>query len=236
MDNSGDAVDELAVLAELQAAFADTIDLVDAQAPVPWCGDWRVDDLVDHLSSIHHWAAAMARSADVEPWVGVVDPRLRYAVCAAELRTTLRSLDPAAPARTLLERGTVAFWYRRQLHETLIHLWDLRTAGGLDLDVEPVIWADTVDEVVTVMHPRQVRLRRAPAPPVRLGLAATDIDRTWSLSAATEAPARRAATVSGPAERLALLVWRRIGLDDRRLTVDGDDTALAAVLADHFVP
>ena len=60
----------------------------------------------------------------------MADPRLRYAQCAAELRSTLESLDPSAPARTLLERGTVAFWYRRQLHETLIHLWDLRTAGA----------------------------------------------------------------------------------------------------------
>ncbi len=130
----------------------------------------------------------------------------------------------------------MAFWCRRQLHETLIHLWDLRTAGGLDLVVAPVIWADTVDEVVTVMHPRQVRLGRAPAPPVRLGLAATDLDRTWSLSAAADAPEARAATLNGPAEALALLVWRRIGLDDPRLSVDGDEAALTAVLADHFVP
>ena len=108
----------------------------------------------------------------------------------------------------------MAFWHRRQLHETLIHLWDLRTAGGLDLVVGPVLWADTVDEAVTVMHPRQVRLGRASAPPVRLGLAATDLDRTWSLSAAADAPAARAATLTGPAEALALLVWRRIGLDD----------------------
>ena len=100
----------------------------------------------------------------------------------------------------------------------------------------PVIWADTVDEVVTVMHPRQVRLGRAPAPPVRLELAATDLDRTWSVSASPAAPEGRTATVRGPAEALALLVWRRIALDDRRLSVDGDEAVLTAVLADHFVP
>ena len=236
MDNSVGELDELTTLAWLQAAFEDAIDVVDAGAPVPWCGDWRVADLVEHLAAVHHWAAAMARSTDVVPWSGAADPRLRYAACATELRTTLESLDPSAPARTLLERGTVAFWCRRQLHETLIHLWDLRTAGGLDLVLAPVIWADTVDEVVTVMHPRQVGLGRAPAPPVRLGLAATDLDRTWSLLAAADAPEARAATLNGPAEALALLVWRRIGLDDPRLSVDGDEAALTAVLADHFVP
>jgi len=195
-----------------------------------------VADLVEHLSAVHHWAAAMARSTDIEPWLGAGDPRPRYAESAAELRTTLRSLDPDAPARTLLERGTVAFWYRRQLHETLIHLWDLRSAGGLDLAVAPLIWADTVDEVVTVMHPRQVRLGRAPAPPVRLGLAATGLDRTWSLSASTAAPEGRTVTLRGPAGALALFLWRRIGLDDPRMSVDGDEAALTAVLADHFVP
>ena len=56
----------------------------------------------------------------------------------------------------------MSFWHRRQLHETLIHLWDLRTAGGLDLVVEPMLWADTVDEALTVMHPRQVRLGGRP--------------------------------------------------------------------------
>jgi len=130
----------------------------------------------------------------------------------------------------------VAFWYRRQLHETLIHLWDLRTAGGPDLVVAPVIWADTVDEVVTVMHPRQVRLGRAPAPAVRLELAATDRDRTWSVSASPTAPEGRTATVRGPAEALALLVWRRITLDDGRLSVDGHEAVLTAVLDDLFVP
>jgi uncharacterized protein (TIGR03083 family) len=236
VDNSGDGIDALAVLTDLQDAFEDTIPVVDARAPVPWCEGWRVADLVDHLSSVHHWAAAMARSVDVEPWNGVADPRLRYAACAAELRETLRSLDPAAPARTLLEHGTVAFWHRRQLHETLIHLWDLRTAGGLDLTVDPTIWADTVDEAVTVMQPRQVRLGRTPAPPVRLELAATDVQGRWSTAAAAAAPGGRAATVLGPAEALALLVWGRTGLDDARLAVHGDGTALAAVLTDHFLP
>jgi uncharacterized protein (TIGR03083 family) len=236
VDNLGDRLDEPLLLVELQRGFQDSIDLVDPKTPIPWCAGWRVVDLVEHLSWVHHWAAAMARSVDVEPSDEGTELRLRYATSAAELATTLQSLDPSAPARTLVEGGTVAFWYRRQLHETLIHLWDLRTAGGLDLVVAPDVWADTVDEVVTVMHPRQVRLGRAPVPSVRLALGATDVDRDWSLSAADEVPSGRTATVLGPAEALALLLWRRIGLDDHRLRVRGDVDALAAVLDDHLVP
>ena len=73
-------------------------------------------------------------------------------------------------------------------------------------------------------------------PSVRLALGATDVDRDWSLSAADEVPAGRTATVLGPAEALALLLWRRIGLDDHRLRVQGDRDALATVLDDHLVP
>ena len=56
------------------------------------------------------------------------------------------------------------------------------------------------------------------------------------MSASTAAPEGRTATVRGPAEALALLVWRRITLDDGRLSVDGDEAVLTAVFADHFVP
>lgn len=236
MDNSTAGADRLARLAELQSAFASSIDQVEAATAVPWCGSWTVRDLVEHLASIHHWAAAMARGADVEPLPACDDHEGRYRECAAELIDTLRRLDPEAPARTLDHGGTVSFWHRRQLHETLIHLWDLRTAAGRDLDVDPALWADTVDEAVTVMHPRQVRLGRAPAAHVRIGLTATDVDRSWTLPAAEEAVSEPAVTVSGPAEALALLLWRRTGADDPRLRVVGDTTALAAVLGDRFVP
>lgn len=147
--------------------------------------------------------------------------------CKPLSRLASAKLDPT---RTLVENGTVAFWARRQLHETLIHLWDLRTAGGLPLEVADELWVDTVDEAVTVMHPRQVRLGRAALPAVRLRLRAAE--RSWLLLAAAEP----AAIISGPAEVLALLVWGRTSLSDPKLRVDGDDGALRRILTDHFVP
>jgi hypothetical protein len=44
------------------------------------------------------------------------------------------------------------------------------------------------------------------------------------------------ATVSGPADALALLLWGRIGLDDPRVSVIGDRSAAAAVLSAGIVP
>ena len=83
----------------------------------------------------------------------------------------------------------MSFWHRRQLHETLIHLWDLRTAGGLDLVVEPMFWVDTVDEALTVYAPSAGASRGGrPAAGIRLAykskLTSTD---TWTVPAAEEA-------------------------------------------------
>jgi uncharacterized protein (TIGR03083 family) len=241
VDNAGEnlaasPLDARFELARLQEMFADSIEAVDPATPVPWCGSWTAGDLVDHLTAIHHWATTMARDTDDRPAPAAADRLSGYRRAATELGRTLADLDPQAPARTLVPDGTVAFWHRRQLHETLVHLWDLRTAGGLELVVAPARWADTVDEAATVMHPRQVRLGRAPAAPVRIRLTAVDAGRAWTLPAASDAPEEPAVAVAGPAEALALLLWRRTMPDDPRLVAAGDTDALRAVLADRFVP
>ena len=48
--------------------------------------------------------------------------------------------------------------------------------------------------------------------------------------------AEPAATVSGPAEAVLLLLWHRIVLDDPRLTVSGSRAAADAVLAAALTP
>ncbi|MBO0899981.1 maleylpyruvate isomerase family mycothiol-dependent enzyme [Cellulomonas sp. zg-ZUI22] len=228
---------DLATLAALQERFRTGIGEVAPDVPVPWCGRWRVRHLVVHLARIHHWAAGQARRRQETP-LGrgpfVLDDL--YAAQAAELYETLAALDPAAPAWTLDDSGVVRFWHRRQVHETLVHLWDLRTAGDLPLEVPPALWADTVDEVVHVMHPRQVRLGRSTASPVRVGLAATDAGRTWTVHARDDAPAAPLAEVAGPAASLALLLWGRTTLDDPHLAATGDRAALQAALGGPLTP
>jgi hypothetical protein len=66
--------------------------------------------------------------------------------------------------------------------------------------------------------------------PLTGGLRLTAPAGSWALGPAP------VAEVTGPEEALALLVWRRIGLDDTRLTVTGDRAAAAAVLAEPLVP
>ncbi|MGC5166666.1 maleylpyruvate isomerase family mycothiol-dependent enzyme [Luteimicrobium sp. DT211] len=247
--------DPVCVLTAAQESFLDLLGRADPEAPVPTCGAWRVADLALHLAGIHWWAAAMALGVDLEG-TDASQPRERdrlveiYGWASAHLRATLteRALD--APALTLDGPGPAAFWYRRQLHETLVHLVDLRVATGATprsgtAGTWSAVWADTVDEVVTVMHPRQVRLGRATAPTVAVDLVTTDVHgpseaivlappvASWRIGPSSgEADAR----VVGPAWALALLLWGRLAPDDDALTVSGTPAALRAVLGSTLVP
>lgn len=236
-------IDHLADLARYQAEFLAAIPLADPGAPVPWCGRWRVRTLVVHLARIHHWAAAQARrSKEVPLGRGPFELEALYSQCATELLDTLTELDPDARAWTLLDdgvpraerTGTVRFWHRRQALETLVHTWDLFGTMGRDFDPGPEAWADCVDEVVGVMHPRQIRLGRIPPPMVRVRLQAEDIALTWELAGSEGS--RQALTVSGPAQTLALLAWGRTTVEDPALSLEGDRAALQEVLVRGLTP
>jgi uncharacterized protein (TIGR03083 family) len=236
------APDYLGILRDYQDAFLETIPEADPAAPVRWCGDWRVEDLVVHLARVHHWAASRARRVPEPPLGdGPFDLAPHYAACAAELRATLADIDPEARAWTLLDDGlpeaeqvgTVRFWHRRQVLETLVHAWDLRTTCGLDFDPGAPAWLDCLDEVVTVMQPRQVRLGRVPQAAVRL-VFDPDEGGTLGLSGAPEDAAE--IVVSGPAKSLALLAWGRTTADDPSLRCTGDRSALDGVLAAGLTP
>ncbi len=227
-------LDHLDELISAQEAFLVSIGELDPATPVPWCGSWRVRDLVVHLADVHHWAAAQARGADEAPVAQGLALEDRYRACAVELRETLVELGPDAVGSTLLGPGPASFWRRRQLHETVVHLWDLRTAGGLGLDVRPEVWADAVDEVVTVMQPRQVRLGRMPRLPSSIELVATDVDASWRLDTADDGPA--VVLVRAPAAVLGLLLWGRRSPDDAEVEVSGDEAALRAALAEPLTP
>lgn len=249
--DGGRELDHLSSLAGLQEAFAAEAAQADPGAPVPACGRWFVRDLVLHLAGVHHWAAGMAvgdtsRSEELQtPGDDLADLYLTH---AAELRATLGAAGHDGPARTLLGAGPASFWRRRQVHETLVHLHDLRAAaagsGTAALrerpdPVSPEVWADGVDEVVTMIQPRQVRLGRMPslARPVRLH--ATELGWSWTLGGhedGRDGSDEPAATLSADARGLALVVWRRLGPSEVGAEIDGDAAAVHQALAARIVP
>lgn len=239
------ALDYLPALHRFQDDFLASIGEVGPDAPVRSCGDWTVADLVVHLAGIHQWAAAKAsglrgnRQRSPRP-SGTQDLVARYERSARNLRETFARLDPDARAWTLLDQGvppkqragTVRFWHRRQALETLVHAWDLRTAAGLDYEPGVESWLDCLDEVVAIMHPRQMRLGRITPPVARVRLAPTDTEQVWELSGAD--PAAPVVTVTGEPRQLALLLWGRA--DPSALQVAGDRAGLDAVLAQALTP
>ncbi|WP_460690723.1 maleylpyruvate isomerase family mycothiol-dependent enzyme [Nesterenkonia suensis] len=232
-------IDHLPLLAGLQREFHAHLLVADPDSPVPACGPWTVRDLTVHLSDVYVWAAGMAQghasTPDEEQTVEhPQDPAARYRTCADHLHSTLTRLSPDASARTFGGDGTASFWHRRQLHETLIHLDDLAVA--LDADppqVAAAVWADSIDEIVTVMHPRQLRRGRAepPSSPVRIN--ATDAETSWTMPADAEDPA---AEIRGRAQDVALLLWGRRDLTTASLEVGGDRSAVQELLDQPITP
>ncbi|WP_218221558.1 maleylpyruvate isomerase family mycothiol-dependent enzyme [Nesterenkonia sp. Act20] len=231
--------DHRARLSALQDAFEQQLSAADPSAPVPGCGDWRVRELAEHLGSVHLWAAGRVRGEKQTPPITPADLTesealvWRYAACAETLRSAFEEVPAEHRCRTFEGEGPASFWHRRQAHETLIHLWDLGQAVGMQLPtVSTETWADCVDEVVQVMHPRQLRLGRAEPPTQGFALHAGDTDRRWAILGQTGTA--ESALVTGPAQELALLLWGRRSL--RGLQVSGDDSAVESALADSLTP
>ncbi|MDO8120205.1 maleylpyruvate isomerase family mycothiol-dependent enzyme [Isoptericola sp. b490] len=226
-------LDHLAAIADTQRLFAATLATTDPEAPVTSCGAWRVADLALHLGGVHWWAAAMALGVDLDPHEPA-RPRdaasltAFYTWAAGHLVDTLAEVGDT-PALTLVGHGPATFWRRRQLHETLIHLWDLQEAAGAGHDALPdEVWADAVAEVADTLAPRQVRIGRAPTFPHAIDLACAQ--GAWRLGPGGPA----AATVRATARDLALVLWHRV--DAVTLTVTGDRTAAHRTLALPLTP
>lgn len=214
-------LDELACAAEQFAAIIAAAEHEDAlTTPVASCPGWDLRELALHLGNTHLWAAGI---------IGGADPRQRpdeqpadgaaladwYHQQAENLRKALVEAGPHKPCWTLIkEQRTALFWQRRQLHETLVHLWDARSAlgAGTEPEVSPIDSAlafDGVAEAAEVMYPRMLRADRVQPLPKSLELTATDLN----LGPVIFGDAAEILQVRGPAEELFLLVWQRIPWD-----------------------
>ena len=237
----GVALAALTYLAHLERAAADVagrLESGDLDAPVPGCPGWTLTDLAHHLGGIHRWARiAVVEGPSDERTADAPGDRAAlvdwFRAGASALIETLRVTDPATPCWTFGPRPRfAAFWFRRQAHETVLHAHDAAASQGAAGPLDPELALDGVDEVVTMFFPRQVRLGRTAPLPESLALAPAEGGR-WLLPGDDPAPA---ATVSGPAEAVLLLLWHRIALDDPRLRVSGSRAAADAVLAVALTP
>ena len=215
----------------------------DLTAAVPSCPGWSVAVLVGHIGEAHRWAEHAVREGNrhaPEPDPPRTDRSALgawYAESAALLVATLRKAGADHPCWAFGPAPHRAgFWSRRQAHEAAVHRWDLAAATGDDAGYPKPLALDAVDEVATMFFPRQVRLGRIP--PLTASLGVSTGGHEWVLAGDGISPPEGPpdATVSGPADALALMLWGRTGLDDPRISVTGDRAAAATVLAAGIVP
>jgi uncharacterized protein (TIGR03083 family) len=238
--------------ARLAAAAA----LAGPDAPVPTCPGWVVRDLVLHQGAVHRWATAYVSGGHTKP--GAVDfstargPEPARAELVdwlltghAALVAALAGASPDLQCWAFLPAPSpLAFWARRQAHETSIHRVDAELAAGPTTSpMESGFAADGIDELLVGFG--SVRGRRPgddDHKPMVIAVRCTDQASGWTLRLGPEGVAATASdtgddtgshpapecTVRGAAADLYLTLWRRSGSE--ALSVEGDGSAFELLL------
>jgi uncharacterized protein (TIGR03083 family) len=255
-------LDELRRQGELLAVRADQAGLA---AAVPSCPSWQVKDLLRHTGYVHRWAARHITECPREVIDGpseteilrggATDPDLLdwFRAGHAALVETLTAADPAVDCATFMAAPSpLAFWGRRQAHETAIHRADAERAAAATPDYPPEFAADGIDELITGFGARRKYQPQPQAAPASdeglLRVVTTDTGDAWSIElrqgrlqprretgadAANGARGQDGAgcTVIGPASGLYLYLWNRIGATEADIAITGDPALLASWLA-----
>ncbi|HEY0410568.1 MAG TPA: maleylpyruvate isomerase family mycothiol-dependent enzyme [Candidatus Dormibacteraeota bacterium] len=228
--------EHIAVLRREGALLAAAVAASGPDAPVPTCPDWRVRDLVRHVGGVHRWAAAHVAEGRARPiadldavvaaWPGDGDLLEWFCEGHARLAATLEEAPPDLDCWSFLPAPSpLAFWARRQAHETAIHRVDAESAAGMVTRFAPEVAADGIDELVMGFVSRPGgRLRSDP--PRTLAILPTDVEAGWRVligpdgSCGHREPGDAGCTVRGAASDLHLLLWNR--RDTEGIEVLGD--------------
>ena len=229
-------------------------------AAVPACPAWSVADLLRHTSYVHRWAAGIvAQRLTSPPGEPPEEEILRRGPEEEALVRWFRE-GHAALMRTLGEAGPdldcwaflsapspLAFWARRQAHETAVHRVDAELAAadaarasagdgtGDYTGFEPGFAADGVDELIMGFLARSIRRGNWPGLGGNLAIHAEDgpdEQADWLVagrpgdSGVSRGTGPADCAVTGRASDIYLLLWNRGPAGP--LQVTGDPGVLAA--------
>jgi uncharacterized protein (TIGR03083 family) len=232
--------------------LADAADRAGLEATVPPCPSWLVKDLLRHTGYIHRWAAQHITEGpesviDGPPEAdilraGAPDPELLdwFRAGHAALVETLTTADPALECATLMPApSALAFWARRQAHETAIHRADAESASGTVPEYAPDFAVDGIDELIMGFGRRRKYQPGADGDDGRLRVLAADTGDAWLIEAhegrmrpqreaAADGPDGPGCTVTGPASGIYLFLWNRLDAGRAGVTVAGNAGLLAS--------
>lgn len=216
-------------------------------AEVGSCPGWRMRDLVRHTGCVHRWAATFV-AGRTSPAPLVESGPEHDGELGAWFRTGHRDLVARlaqAPADLtcwtfLAAPSPLAFWARRQAHETAVHRVDAESAsGGGHSGIDGAFALDGIDELLAGFHTRSRSRVRTEAPRTLL-VRATDPPGgaeglgEWLIQLSQEPPrvertdgAGADCVVSGPAAGLYVALWNRSGFEQAEVEVSGDGSLAA---------
>ncbi|TJZ44083.1 maleylpyruvate isomerase family mycothiol-dependent enzyme [Streptomyces piniterrae] len=226
------------------ALFADAAEQAGPEARIPACPEWRMRDLIIHIGRVHRWATGYVTDGIDQPSRPEAAPELTDEELVPWFRdghhrlvVALHTAPPDLTAWMFLPAPSpLAFWARRQAHETSVHRVDAQQAAGASLTPLPSAFAaDGIDELLAGIHSLE-RSRLRTDTPRTLRVHATDIPgAVWTVHL-SDAPPRTVRTsepadatpvdcaMEGPAEELYLALWNRLPWDAVKIT--GDDAML----------
>ena len=202
-------------------------------AKVPTCPDWEVRDLLRHTGMVHRWATTFVAEGRTSFHPGDGLPDLDGAELLDWFREghrrlvdTLTAAPPGLECWSFLPAPSpLAFWARRQAHETAVHRVDAESARGRALeeiaqDLPVAFAADGIDELLRAFHARpQSKVRTEEPRVLRVRATDTQEEAVWTVRLSSEPPvAERGAAgdadceIAGPAGQLYLALWNRLPL------------------------
>ncbi|MET8545899.1 maleylpyruvate isomerase family mycothiol-dependent enzyme [Kitasatospora sp. NPDC004799] len=233
------------------ARLAEAAARTDLSAPVPTCPEWQLADLLRHLGYVHRWAAAVPSrglrapldEAGARAAVGPLPSDDALLDWYRESHAIVVDALTAAPADLecwsfLPAPSPLAFWARRQAHETAIHRYDADAAAGAPGPVvDTALALDGIDELLRGFLARSRSGLRSDLPRT-LQVRATDAvgagTGSWRLTITQEPPSVTTGegpeptdlTLSGPAHELYPLLWNRLSAEQAGAVETSGDQGL----------
>ncbi|CAL9361941.1 maleylpyruvate isomerase family mycothiol-dependent enzyme [Streptomyces sp. NPDC101221] len=207
------------------ALLAAAAEAAGTDAEVPTCPGWRVRDLLRHTGMVHRWATEFVAEGHTGPRRADDPPALDGGPLLSWFREgherlvgTLAGAEPGVRCWHFLPAPSpLAFWARRQAHETTVHRIDAESArGGEPTAVGADFAVDGIDELLCAFHARPKSAVRTEGPRT-LRVRATDApDAVWTVRLSPQPPvtvreedADADCELSGPAAQLYPALWNR---------------------------